>query len=619
MTETTDRNLAVSEQDVNTLETFAEKSLQEAQTPEVLTKVPSLIQRGAIYLIGAALIVTLCLLYFGKVHVVVSANGIIIPKGEIVRVQALEGGVVTEILAHAGDRLPVGAPIIQLDVSESGLNLAELKRKLELQDNQSLSMHTNITQITSILSNPEGFPEKERIGDTVATGNTVQLVNALEKAKMELGDAKQNLERFQERKELLLKEIELTQENIKLLEKNREAASRYLAKEKEVLTKKKEALENFAKQYQPNYELKNQLLLKEIELTRENIKLLEKSQEAEAVALEKEAGALLKKKEQLEKYRQLAEKEFLSQESFNAEEEKYRAAENTLAASRKRFEQQNIEISNQRLHLADLERQRQLAEQKFLSKEELNLEEEKYRAAENALAESHKKFDQQEIEMSNQKLNLAELETKAQSEQATTEKNYRLAQINYKQTLNNLRVELENLNVQKKTLEAEIESTQGKIQMVESQISLTSISMPVSGMIAELKVSNPGELVSVGTVIATVVPDGVPLVVNATVPNKDIGFLKPGLEARIKIDAYPFQQFGTVTGRVAKVFPNTGNEKDFKIMLELLKDTIDVKGRMMPLFPGLTVQAELLTTKQRLLNLLFEKSGSGGKSGAKAM
>ena len=169
MAETNEKNSTVSDQDVNALNTYAEKSLQAAQTSEVLTEAPSLIQQGAIYLIGAALIITLCLLYFGKVHVVVSAKGKVIPQGQTLRVQALEGGVAIEVLANVGDRLPAGAPILKLDVSESGLNLAELKRNLQLQESQLSSMQTSAVEIERILSDTEGFLTKERAGCILLT------------------------------------------------------------------------------------------------------------------------------------------------------------------------------------------------------------------------------------------------------------------------------------------------------------------------------------------------------------------------------------------------------------------------------------------------------------------
>ena len=97
-----------------------------------------------------------------------------------------------------------------------------------------------------------------------------------------------------------------------------------------------------------------------------------------------------------------------------------------------------------------------------------------------------------------------------------------------------------------------------------------------------------------------------PLVVKATVPNKDIGFVKVGMAARIKVDAYPFGQFGSVPARVRQIVP-VGKEDNFTMTLELLQNSIKADEHQIQLFPGLTVQAEVQTKNQRLFELLFNQ------------
>lgn len=97
------------------------------------------------------------------------------------------------------------------------------------------------------------------------------------------------------------------------------------------------------------------------------------------------------------------------------------------------------------------------------------------------------------------------------------------------------------------------------------------------------------------------------LIIKAVVPNKDIGFIKVGIPARIKVDAYPFQQFGSLPARVQQIIPNVGNEDNFTITLELLQDSIKTSEHEIKLFPGLNVQAEIQTRNQRLFELLLNQ------------
>ena len=100
--------------------------------------------------------------------------------------------------------------------------------------------------------------------------------------------------------------------------------------------------------------------------------------------------------------------------------------------------------------------------------------------------------------------------------------------------------------------------------------------------------------------------------VEATVRNRDIGPIEPGLNAKLKLDAYPFQSFGVVPARVTRI-DRAGS--DFQVVLEPERNTIQVHGRAKPLQDGLALTAEIVTDRQTLLSMLlrpFQKPGAAG-------
>ena len=99
----------------------------------------------------------------------------------------------------------------------------------------------------------------------------------------------------------------------------------------------------------------------------------------------------------------------------------------------------------------------------------------------------------------------------------------------------------------------------------------------------------------------------------AAVPNSDVGFVRAGVEGRIKVDAYPFQQFGTLPARVRTVLPGFGRDNNFTVRLDLLQSTIARKDGDLPLFPGLAVEVELFTARQRLINLVLASGRSDSR------
>jgi len=458
---------------------------------------PPAIHRGIVYLGALILVAALGLLYFGKVYIVVSAKGRIVPEGDVALVQALQGGVVNAVLARAGDRLPAGAPIVKLDLSEPGLSLAEMRQKRSGQNEELARLQATVALIDRIVADPDKALESTKHTVIATVGKTTELINDLENMKAKIDGANGAITGWPSRKQSMQREVDLTRENVRINETNYNSQVRLL-------------------------------------------------QGTEA--------ALVQKKAQLEGFRRLNERQLLSALELGAEEEKYRSAEASAAESRRRVEQLEIDISNQ-------------------------------------------------------KIKLAELEGHVESEPAAREGALRQAQNQFRQALAILRENGENLRNQARELEANLRTTDMRVKLAENQMSLTSVVMPVGGLVAELKVSAAGELLTAGQMVATIVPDGVPLVVEAAVPNSDIGFVRTGVDGRVKVDAYPFQQFGTLPGRVRTVLPGLGRDNNFTVRLDLLQSKIAAKDGDLPLFPGLAVEVDLLTVRQRLINLILESAG----------
>lgn len=116
-------------------------------------------------------------------------------------------------------------------------------------------------------------------------------------------------------------------------------------------------------------------------------------------------------------------------------------------------------------------------------------------------------------------------------------------------------------------------------------------------------------------------------------PNKDIGFIKVGQEAVIKLDAFPFTRYGTVPAKVFKVAADAIPEPDaarregdgslarqsealfgtaertqnlvFPVTLKLLASDIQADGSRVRLTPGMAATAEVRTGQRRILEYVF--------------
>ena len=151
---------------------------------------------------------------------------------------------------------------------------------------------------------------------------------------------------------------------------------------------------------------------------------------------------------------------------------------------------------------------------------------------------------------------------------------------------------------------------QSDIAAAELTLQHTTVTAPVSGVITTLGVRGSGEVLQPGQTIATIAPTGVHLVVEARLLNKDIAFIEKGLPAKLKFDAFPFQDYGVVEGTVIDVSPDAQVDKEsgsfYKVTIAPAKTEIAAKGRNVPLRPGLAVSAEIVTERKSILSLLLE-------------
>lgn len=136
---------------------------------------------------------------------------------------------------------------------------------------------------------------------------------------------------------------------------------------------------------------------------------------------------------------------------------------------------------------------------------------------------------------------------------------------------------------------------------------------PVAGRVTALT-ARVGQPASPQTQVMAIVPAGAKLRAELAVPSAAIGFVKPGQGVRLAIDAFPYQRFGTVTGKVQAVSASAVNAQGpngsaiavYPVTVAIDQARIAAYGRTEPLVPGMTLTARIVTEKQSLLEWLFE-------------
>ncbi|HEV2679379.1 MAG TPA: HlyD family type I secretion periplasmic adaptor subunit [Rhodanobacter sp.] len=138
---------------------------------------------------------------------------------------------------------------------------------------------------------------------------------------------------------------------------------------------------------------------------------------------------------------------------------------------------------------------------------------------------------------------------------------------------------------------------------------LMRLTAPVDGTVQQLAVHTVGGVVTPAQTLITLVPDSRTLLVQAIIDNQDIGFIKEGQRAEIKVETFPFTRYGTLHGTVVQV-SNDAKQDDklgliFTAEMALPQDTMQIDDRRIRLTPGMAVTAEIKTGRRRIISYLL--------------
>ena len=158
----------------------------------------------------------------------------------------------------------------------------------------------------------------------------------------------------------------------------------------------------------------------------------------------------------------------------------------------------------------------------------------------------------------------------------------------------------------------DLRSMQMAMPALVDKVERTEIRAPVKGIINRLLVTTIGGVVKPGETIAEIVPADDQLVVEAHIKPKDIGFVQPGMMARIKITAYDYSIFGSMEGIVSQISADALPSDDrsqpnsfyFLARVESSSSSFEAFGRNLPVIPGMQAQVDIITGNKTVLSYL---------------
>ncbi|MCG7657669.1 HlyD family type I secretion periplasmic adaptor subunit [Wielerella bovis] len=169
-------------------------------------------------------------------------------------------------------------------------------------------------------------------------------------------------------------------------------------------------------------------------------------------------------------------------------------------------------------------------------------------------------------------------------------------------------------------IEAELAQARENTAMRADPVERSEIRAPLRGVVKNIQINTVGGVVQAGQDILEIVPLDDKLLVEAYIRPQDVAFMRPGLDAVVKISAYDYAIYGGLNGKVTLISPDTlsnqkradelkldQNQQYYRILVETDGNAItDKNGKPMEIIPGMVATVDVKTGEKTVFDYLVK-------------
>ncbi|WP_135077264.1 HlyD family type I secretion periplasmic adaptor subunit [Terasakiella sp. SH-1] len=146
------------------------------------------------------------------------------------------------------------------------------------------------------------------------------------------------------------------------------------------------------------------------------------------------------------------------------------------------------------------------------------------------------------------------------------------------------------------------------IARLEDKVTRLQIISPVDGVVHGLEINTPGAVVEPAQVVMEIIPADEQVIIENKIQPSDIGHMEVGQETTVTVTGFDARRYGTMKGELVKFSPTTFMDEEgnpfFRGHIQLKEEHLLANGVEHKIVPGMTVQANIVTGEQTLLEYL---------------
>jgi adhesin transport system membrane fusion protein len=159
---------------------------------------------------------------------------------------------------------------------------------------------------------------------------------------------------------------------------------------------------------------------------------------------------------------------------------------------------------------------------------------------------------------------------------------------------------------------ADLEQSEQVLTQRRQALDSTRLRAPMSGVVKNVRITTMGAVLKPGDELMQIVPSDEPMLIEAKVKSSDVAFIRVGLHANVKLDAYDYTIYGSLKGHVSYISADTieedlkrDEEPYYRVHIQI--DEIPKEHRdKIDVIPGMTAKVEIITGERTVAQYLLK-------------
>ena len=163
-------------------------------------------------------------------------------------------------------------------------------------------------------------------------------------------------------------------------------------------------------------------------------------------------------------------------------------------------------------------------------------------------------------------------------------------------------------------VEEDLAGAEQTLAQRRDQLAHIELKSPVNGIVKNVRITTLGGVVKPSEEVMEIVPEDDDLLIEAKVKPTDIAFIRPGLNANVKIDAYDYSIYGSLNGKLTYISADTltedlkqGEQAYYRVQVKALNKKFSARPKeLLEIQPGMTATVEIITGQSTVLKYIIK-------------